>query len=179
MWGIKMRLNVCLAALAATIVAATPAVAATTASATAEARGIVLQSLTLNKIDDLDFGTVAADTTAPGTVSIDPDTGVQSVTGGVIAMPGASTLARFDGFASPNVTVQLSMTQPPLGVLCNGTGCANKVGALLKMDKGGPGNRNTGATGAFSVFVGGDFDIAANQAAGLYSAQFDVTAVYP
>jgi hypothetical protein len=174
-----MRLNTCLAALAATFVAATPAFAASTATATAEARGVVLQSLTLNKIKDLDFGTVAGDPNAGGHVIIDADSGARSTTGSVVALAGTFQRAQFDGFATPNVNVQISMTQPAGGVICNGVGCVNKIDAALNLDNGGPGVRNTGTTGAFSVFVGGDFTLTAAQPAGLYTAQFDVTAVYP
>jgi hypothetical protein len=172
-WGIKMRYSLCLAALAATVATATPALAQQ-ATATADAKGIVLQSLTLNKISDLDFGTVAGDALNPGTVSIDADTGARSVTGAVVALPSTFGRAQFDGFASPNQTVQLTLNQPAGGVIING---ANSVGAVLNLDAGGV-TRITGGTGAFSVFVGGDFSIAANQAAGLYSAQFDLTADY-
>lgn len=171
-----MRTKICLAALAASIVAAAPAVAQQ-ATATADARGIVLQSLSLNRVSDLDFGTVAGDALLPGTVSIDADTGARSTTGAVVALPGAFSRARFDGFGSPNQTVGLTLTQPAGGVICNGGGCVNQVGAVLNLDSvGNP--RSTGGTGAFSVFVGGDFSIAANQPAGLYTAQFDLTADY-
>ena len=100
-WGIKMRYSLCLAALAATVATATPALAQQS-TATADAKGVVLQSLTLNKISDLDFGTVAGDALNPGTVSIDADTGARSVTGAVVALPSTFGRAQFDGFASPN-----------------------------------------------------------------------------
>src|SRR5689334_7781215 len=103
-----MRLNVCLAALAATFVAATPAMAATSATATAQARGIVLQSLSLNWVKDLDFGTIAGDPVG-GDVVIDPDTGNRSVTGNLVEMPGAYSRAQFDGFGEKNVPVTLSL----------------------------------------------------------------------
>ena len=67
-----MRLNICLAALAASVVMSTPAFAQA-ASAQAEARGVVVQPLTLARVQDLDFGTVVGSAVA-GTVSIDPDT---------------------------------------------------------------------------------------------------------
>jgi Domain of unknown function (DUF4402) len=174
-----MRSNILLAAVAATFVVATPAFAASTATATAEARGVVLQSLTLNRIKDLDFGTVAGDPNSGGHVIIDADTGVRSTTGSVVGLAGTFQRGQFDGFATPNVNVQISMTQPASGVICNGAACVNKIGAVLNLDNGGPGLRTSGATGAFSVFVGGDFTLAAAQPAGLYTAQFDVTAVYP
>ena len=55
-----MRFHVCFAALAATVVAASPAIAQQ-APASALAKGTVLQSLTLVRQSDLDFGTVAPD----------------------------------------------------------------------------------------------------------------------
>jgi hypothetical protein len=174
-----MRLNVCLAALAATFVVATPAMAASTATATANAKGVVLQSLSLNWIKDLDFGTVAGDPAAGGDVVVNSDTGARSTTGSVVALPGSFSRAQFDGFASPNVPVQLTLSQPPANVICNGTGCVNKIGAVLSLDQGGATLRNTGTTGAFTVNVGGTFTLGAAQAAGLYTAQFDLTAVYP
>jgi Domain of unknown function (DUF4402) len=168
-----MRLTICLAALAATAVTASPALAQQ-ATATANAKGIVLQSLTLSRISDVDFGTVAGDALNPGTVSVDADTGARSTTGAVVALPGLFSRGQFDGYGSPSQTVQLTLNQPAGGVIVNGP---NSVGAVLNMDSGGA-VRTIGATGAFTVYVGGDFSIAANQPAGLYSAQFDLTADY-
>lgn len=173
-----MRLNVCLAALAATFVAATPAMAATSATATAEARGIVLQSLSLNKIKDLDFGTVAGDATG-GNIVIDAESGARTMDTNLVGMPGAFSRGQFDGFGEKNMAVQLTLNPPSGGVICNGPSCVNKIGTVLALDKAGSLARNTGTTGAFSVFVGGTFTLGANQAAGLYTAQFDLTAVYP
>ena len=170
-----MRLNVSLAVLAATLVAATPA-AAQQAAAQADARGTVLQSLTLVNQTDLDFGTVAPDLNNPGTVSIDADTGVRSVTGGVATLPGATSRAQFDGSGTAGNTVQLTLAQPAGGVICT-PGCGNTVGATLNLDSGGT-TRTIPAGGVYSVYVGGDFAIAANQASGVYSAQFDLTAIY-
>jgi hypothetical protein len=73
-----MRYSISLAALAATIVTASPALAQQ-ASAQAEARGVVLQPLTLVKNSDLDFGTVVGSAVA-GTVDIDSDTASSPVT---------------------------------------------------------------------------------------------------
>jgi hypothetical protein len=168
-----MRLKICLAALAASFVAATPAVAQQ-ASAQAEARGVVLQSLTLSRISDLDFGTVAGDALLPGTVTVNPNTGIRSTGGAVVGLPGTVSRAQFDGYGSPNQQVLLTLNQPAGGVLVNGT---NNIGAVLSLDSGGT-TRTVGTTGVFTVYVGGTFSIAASQAAGLYSANFDLTADY-
>ena len=172
-WGTKMRFTVLLAAAAATFVAATPA-AAQQAQATATAKGIVLQSLTLVRTSDLDFGTVAPDVANPGTVSINANTGARSTTGGVVALPGTFARASFDGAGTVGNLVQLTLNQPAGGVINSGT---NTVGAVLSLDAGGT-TRTIPAGGTFTVYVGGVFNIGANQPSGLYSAQFDLTANY-
>lgn len=175
-----MRYTVSIAAFAATLVAATPAMAASTATATANAKGIVLKSLSLSSSADLDFGTVAADQTNPGTVTVNSDTGVRSTTGAVVALPGAFSRAQFDGLGDPNAAVTLTLNQPAGGVICNGgPACPNSIPAALSLDSGGSTSRTADGLGRFTVFVGGTFNIAANQANGTYSSQFDLTAVYP
>src|SRR3954454_21714802 len=114
-----MRLNICLAAVAATLVAATPAVAQQR-SATAEARGVVLQPLTLTKVSDLDFGTVAGSNVA-GNVTVDADSGVRTTGGGVIGAPSTVTRARFDGLGQAGQTVGLTLTPPTGNLLYSGT----------------------------------------------------------
>jgi hypothetical protein len=175
-----MRYYVSIAALAATLVAATPAMAASTATATANAKGIVLKSLSLTSSSDLDFGTVAADATLPGTVSVNSDTGARTTTGAVVALPGAFGRAQFDGLGDPNANVTLTLTQPAGGVICTGgAACPASIPAALSLDTGGLTTRTTDGLGRFTVFVGGTFNIAANQQNGTYSSQFDLTAVYP
>jgi hypothetical protein len=168
-----MRFTLLFAAAAATLAVATPAVAQQ-ASATANAKGTVLQSLTLTWKSDLDFGTVAPDVALPGTVSVDATSGARSTTGGVVALPGTFSRAQFDGLGTPGQAVQLTLNQPAGGVIISGS---NSIPAALSLDSLGT-NRTIGGTGVFTVYVGGDFNIAANQANGLYTAQFDLTADY-
>ena len=168
-----MRFSVSLAAVAATLVAATPAVAQQ-ATATATAKGVVLQSLTLVRTSDLDFGTVAPDVNNPGTVTVDADSGARSTGGAVVALPGTFSRASFDGNGTAGNLVQLTLGQPAGGVISSGS---NTVGAVLNLDSGGT-SRTIPAGGTFTVYVGGVFSIAANQPSGLYSATFDLTADY-
>jgi hypothetical protein len=167
-----MRYTLLVAALAATV--ATPALAQQ-ASATAEARGTVLQSLTLIRQSHLDFGTVAPDALNPGTVSIDADSGARTTGGSLVALPGAFSRAWFQGSGTAGNTVQLTLSQPAGGVIGNGGG--STVGAVLNLDSGGA-TRVIPGGGVFNVYVGGNFAIGANQASGIYSAQFDLTAIY-
>jgi hypothetical protein len=175
-----MRFNLCLAALAATVAAA-PAIAAPTASDTtsATARGVVLQSHQLVKASDLDFGVVTVDSALSGTVSISADsTGTRTATGGVTALPSTYQAASFNGLAAPGETVALSITPPPSNVLVSTTNANDKITVTsLSLDAAGA-TRVADATGAFTVYVGGLFSLNAGQNAGVYTAQFQVTADY-
>lgn len=169
-----MRLKLTLAALAATVAFASPAVAQTTAVEPAEARGTVLLPLSLTEDANLDFGTVLASGTA-GTVTINSDSGVRSVSGGVTGVainPGHRAL--FTGYGTPSTTVNLSLSAPSF--LTSG---ANVVGVnSMSFDSGGA-SRLINAAGTFQIGVGGVFAVAANQPNGLYTATFTVTAQYP
>ena len=171
-----MRKSICLAALAASALSATPALAQQ-ASATAEARGVVLQPLTLARIQDLDFGTVVGSAVA-GTVSIDADTGARSVTGGVTGVPSfPGDRALFQGAGTAGQDVVLALNAPTLLISTSNPLDTITVNSMV-LDAGNATTRTIGVTGIFQVGVGGDFAIAANQPAGLYTANFDLTADY-
>lgn len=178
-----MRTKITLAALAATAAFATPAMAQTTATATAEARGTVLQPLTLTQMQDLDFGTVLS-SAAAGTVTINADTGARTVAGGVTAIAlDVGQRAEFAGVGTLNQVVQITLV-PPAGNLLNRVG----GGATVLVNQwdldGGAANDTfqnrtiTASSGAFLVGVGAEFAIGVNQMNGLYTANFDVTAQY-
>ena len=172
-----MRFKIALAALAATVAFASPAAAqSVTASATAEARGLVLLPLTLTRVDDLDFGTVIASNVA-GSVTINEDSGARSVAGGVVGVPTApGQRGLFAGAGTANQQVDLTLTPPAGGVLVSGANLLTVSSMVL--DSGNTTTRTIDATGAFQVGVGGTFAIAANQPNGLYAADFSLTAEY-
>jgi len=176
-----MRLKIALAALAATVAFASPAMAQTASTATAEARGTILEDLQLSQMQDLDFGTVMSSATL-GTVTIDADTGNRTVTGGVVSMAlDLGQRAEFGGVGTNGQTVQITLVGPA-NLPRVGGGVPITVSAW-DLD-GGAANDTfqtrliTAADGSFLVGVGATFDIAAGQQAGLYRANFDVTAVY-
>ena len=178
-WGTKnMRFKIALAALAATAAFASPAGAqVVTDSAQAEARGTILQPLSLSRVQDLDFGTILVDPLGTGgNVTIDADDGSRSVTGDVaeVGLNGGQN-ATFTGSGPANDTVDLVLSQPAGGLLYNG---GNSLAGVLVLDQSGSTTRTTDGLGAYSVGVGGTFTIAANQAAGVYAADFDLTAEY-
>lgn len=170
-----MRLSLGIAALAATFALASPAAAQTASTATAEARGTILQTLSLSRVEDLDFGTIAADDTLAGTVTIDADTGARSGSN-VSLLPGLFHRAEFQAYGATNQVVTFALTQPAGGVLVNG---ANSITANLVLDQDPTLTRTVGASGVVTVYVGGTFGIAANQANGVYAADFDLTANFP
>ena len=173
-----MRFKICFAALAATVVAASPAFGQQ-ASAIAEARGRVLAPLTLTKAFDLDFGTVSSDPVSAGTVSVDvsvPGTPARNFTGGVTLVPSVWQPAEFDGAGEPGRAVTVKLNPP--ATLVNGTNSITVNSMVLDTCNCTTDTRTVDGAGAFKVYVGGDFAIAANQASGLYTANFDVTADY-
>jgi uncharacterized protein DUF4402 len=174
-----MRFKIYFAALAATVVTASPAFAQQ-ASATAEARGRVLAPLTLTKAFDLDFGTVSSDPTTAGTVSVDvsvPATPARNFSGGVTLVPSVWQPAEFDGAGEPGRVVDVTLNPP--ASLSDGNGHTVTVNSMvLDTCNCTATTRTISGAGAFTVYVGGDFAIAANQASGLYTANFDVTADY-
>lgn len=178
-----MRLHVCLAALAATLVVSPALAAGPTASDTtsATARGVVLQAHQLVKAADLDFGVVTVDSVNAGTVSISADSsGTRSTggAGGVTALPSTFQAALFDGLAAPGETVQLTLTKPAGSVLVSTTNSNDKIGVTsLVLDSGGA-TRVTDSSGQFTVYVGGTFSLNAAQPAGVYTGQFDLQADY-
>lgn len=174
-----MRFNLCLVALAATI-AAGPAFAQAVAtdSDTAIARGTVLGNHSLRKQADLDFGVVTVDPLVSGSVTISADAAGSRTTGGAGGVtPLASTFqaAKFAGSAAPNEAVSLALTPPPGSIVIDGAG--NNIPVSLVLDAGGS-PRNADPSGGFTVFVGGTFNLAAGQPAGVYSGQFTLTATY-
>lgn len=179
-----MRFNICLAALAATTAFASPAFAQTAApvatdTATAEARGLVLQPLTLTKSKDLDFGTLLASNVL-GTVTIDADTGGRSVTGGVTPVASnAGQRGLFAGAGTAGQQVTLTLAPPPSNLLVSTTNSSDTI--LISdfvLDSSNATVRTIGTGGAFEVGVGGTFKIAAGQPNGFYKADFNLTADY-
>jgi hypothetical protein len=179
-----MRLKLTLAALAAATAFATPAMAQTSASDQALARGTVLLPLTFVHVAgrDLDFGTVLASGTS-GTVSIDADSGGRSFTGGVSLLSIAlGDRALFAGVGTDGQQVDIHLTAP--ASLSRIGGGASVTVNSMSLDSNGLGTATdrtitiNDVNGAFQVGVGGTFDIVANQMDGVYQATFDVTVDY-
>ena len=176
-----MRFKLCLAALAATTAFASPAAAQVISdSETAKARGTVLLPLTLTKDSDLDFGTVLASPTA-GWVSVDAIDGSRTAdgTGVTLVALDAGGRAQFTAVGTAGQIVDFTVT-PPVGNVLNGPSGGQVTVSSLDLDTVGglTDTRTIGTGGTIVVGVGGTFSIAANQANGVYSADFSLTAEY-
>jgi Domain of unknown function (DUF4402) len=160
------------AALAA-LAAATPANAATPVQQ-ANGKALILVPLTLTKVDDLSFGSVVPSAVS-GVVTINATTGARTFAGGVTGVPSdAGNRAYFAGAGSPSQQVIVTMNPP--AQLLDGVGDTIDVLALT-LD--GPAIRTIDPVArTFYVGVGGTILIAVNQAEGLYTNTFDVTANY-
>ena len=154
---------------------AAPAMAAPVAAPTLPpARALLLIPLTLTKVQDLRFGTIVPSTTTAGFVSINAVTGARTGSAGLTLMPvDVGQRARFAGAGTPNQQVIIALTPP--AELTNPAGDTIPV---LAMNLDGPTTRTIAANHSFFVGVGGVIFIAANQAEGLYSADYDLTADY-
>ena len=163
------------AALAASAVSA-PAAAVTPAQQ-ADADALILVPLTLVKIDDLSFGTVAPSTTSLGVVSINATTGARTVFGGVTGVPSdPGNRAYFAGAGTPNQLVIITHTTPlELVSTTNNSDTIQVLGLTLD---GPPVRTISPVTRAYFFRMGGTIMLNANQPEGLYQATFDVTANY-
>lgn len=161
------------AAFALAAVASAPAEAATSPSANAGGKALLLIPLSLVKVDDLDFGSIVPSAVS-GTVTINATSGNRTVSGGVTGVPSAlGQRAVFAGAGTPNQQVIMVVDAP--AQLTNANGDQIDVLALT-MD--GSAVRTIDTNRAFFVGIGGSLDIKANQPDGDYSATFDVTAYY-
>jgi hypothetical protein len=163
-----------LIAASATLALSTPAAAAPVAAVPpANARGLILIPLTLNKLQDLYFGSIVPSNLS-GVVTVPADGTAPFASGGATLLSSDPAYrARFAGAGTTGQLMLINVTNPVL--LSNGLG-ANVTVLALTLD--GPAIRTIDATRAFTFNVGGILLVNANQAEGIYQADFDVTAQY-
>jgi len=163
-----------LLALAGLAIAAPAMAAPVSAPVPPQGRALLLIPLTLTKVQDIHFGSIVPSTTTAGFVSINAATGARTGSAGLTLMPtDVGQRGQFAGAGTPNQQVIMALTPP--------TEMTNPAGdtiPVLAMNLDGPTTRTIGANSSFFVGVGGVIFIAANQADGLYSADYDLTADY-
>lgn len=162
------------AALLAALSAMPSAAIAAPARATGAATVDLLSPLTIQKLQDLDFGTVAV--TAAGTAVIDPVANSISTTGGLVAAGGTPHAALFRGAASQNSVVNIKLPKQPITLTRVG-GAETVTVSNFTLD--GPTKRQMAQATTFDIKVGATLTVPAGQMAGQYTGTFDVTAQYP
>lgn len=141
------------------------------ATVDASGKALILIPLTLTKVDDLGFGSVASSATS-GTVSIGADGSGRTVTGGVTPVASDPGLrATFAGAGS--IGEQVSLFLAPPATLKDGLGNSMPISMNLETT-----SVTIDSTRAFSVGVGGTVTVGANQPEGLYTGTFTVLAQY-
>ena len=142
------------------------------AAAPGSGRAIIITPFEFIHVDDMQFGTIVAGSSA-GTVTIDAVSAGRSATGGVQALAGVAQRARFVGAGAANQTVDITLSAPP--TLSDGNGNSMIMSSL---DLDGPATRTIGPDLAFDVYVGGTLQVEADQAPGFYSGSFSLTVQY-
>ena len=162
-----------IAALAILAISAPAAAAPVAAAPPAKAQGLILIPLTLSKLQDLYFGSIVPSNLS-GVVTVPADGTAPFASGGATLLSSDPAYrARFAGAGTTGQLILINVTNPVL--LSNGLG-DNVTVLALTLD--GPAIRTIDATRAFAFNVGGILLVNANQAEGIYQADFDVTAQY-
>ena len=147
----------------------TTAANAATASATATAE--ILEQVQIVNTAALNFGTIVPDSAAADTVSVAANAAGTRNCGSLTCAGAASvSAAAFDVTGANGLNVDIT-----LGTLASlSDGGSNTMPISLSAS-----NTVLAMTGsAVPLYVGGSITVAANQAAGVYSGNFDVTAEY-
>ena len=144
-------------------------------TATATATGKVVAPLTITKVNDMNFGTIAVQAASGGNVVLAP-AGTRSVTGGaqIVTTGGGGTAASFD------ITGEGSSTYA-ITVPADGTVTVVKGGDSMPVNSftTSVGATGTLTAGAQTITVGATLEVAAAQPTGTYtSANFNVTVAY-
>jgi hypothetical protein len=134
----------------------------------------LLRSLTLTKLQDMDFGDIGV--VSAGTAVIDPVTDTMTTTGGVIRIGGTPHAAQFRGVASGNSVVNIRV--PTKSVNLTRVGGTETI-LLNDFTLDGQSKRAMAQAGVFTFKVGGTLRPSAGQVDGLYTGTFDVTIQYP
>lgn len=126
----------------------------------------------------LDFGGIIP--AGGGTVVVNPQTGVRTGTGVVLA-GGTSSSAKFVATGTPNRVVTIALNPSPI-VISNGAATMSISQLRVSVNGGGPQpvgpNANLGALGVIDYAVGGRLTVASTQAEGLYTGTFTLTMDY-
>ncbi len=148
--------------------------AAAAATQTTTGQATVLNSLSVLKNADLDFGTLVVG--GAGTAVIDPVSASMSVTGAVLPAGTAAHPALFTGTGSKNSVVLIRLPKSPITVTRVG-GTETMTVSNWTLD--GATTRKIPPSDIFNFAVGATLTVGATQAEGTYVGSFSVTVQYP
>lgn len=148
---------------------------------TATSTAAVIRRLEFIKIQDLNFGTMFAGPTA-GTVTLAPN-GTRTKTGGVTLHGTSHRPAEFAGWGSFNQRVSVSLGSN--SIFITGPGPAMRVRTFVigstptaTLTTNPQVFRIAAANGIFEFPVGATLEVAANQPAGTYTGNWNITLNY-
>ena len=131
--------------------------------------------LTVEIWDDLHFGKIIS-TQLKGDVTINPETGIKTVTGGVFNAGGIHGPAEFSVTGERNATIVITL---PTGVTLARRGGGNPV--IIRRFASFPPDTETaslGPSGKKTIFVGARIDVQPNERDGEYRALFMIFVDY-
>lgn len=134
----------------------------------------MLHPLTLVKQADMDFAILGV--TTGGTATIDPVTGLMTVAGGLIALGGTPSPARYAGAASRQTVVNIRV--PRNSVLLRRVGGTETL-SLSNFTLDGQDKKALAQQQSFRFAVGAQITVPAGAIEGLYVGEIDVTVQYP
>jgi hypothetical protein len=167
------RFFLSIAGLLAIMVAAPAAAGPVIPNKQAKAVVDILPPIAVRKLQDLNFATLGV--YDAGTATIDPNTDIMTVTGGVTHIGQTPYSALFEAVAPSKSVVHIRVPKKPTIVTRVG-GTETMIVDLFTIS--GSDSRNVVAKEAFEFSVGGTLHVNANQAEGTYVGTFDVDLQY-
>jgi hypothetical protein len=137
-------------------------------------QALVIYPLTLERIADMDFATLGV--TTGGTATIDPVSGVMTVSGGLAHLGGTPSPARYAGAASKQTVVNIRVPNQP--VLIQRVGGTETL-SVSNFTLDGQDKKALAQQQSFTFAVGARITVPAGTVEGIYRGEIDVTVQYP
>lgn len=144
------------------------------ASPRATADIVVVRPLTLVRVADMDFATLAP--TTGGTATIDPVSGTMTVSGGLQHLNGTPSPARYAGAALKKPVVNIRIPKQP--VLIRRVGGTETL-TVSNFTLDGQDKKTLAQQEMFTFAVGAQISVPAGTVEGIYVGDLDVTVQYP
>jgi hypothetical protein len=144
------------------------------ASPTAKGRMLLVKPLTLTRTADLDFAMLGV--TTGGSATINPITGVMTVTGGLLHIDGTPSPARYAGAATKQTVVNIRIPKQPLLIRRVG---GTETLSVNNFTLDGQDKRTLANQPFFTFAVGATITVPAGAVEGVYVGDVDVTVQYP